>query len=231
MRRWVLSLALATSAATPAVADLAVMASGAVMKVDAYSVAEDRVRFVLPSGGELVVPLGRVERIVDDEIEPEPPAPPTLPPLFRIAFAEGDPVPAVPYGDLIHAAARRHGLNPELVAALIRAESAYDARAVSKKGARGLMQLMPATADRFGVATRELFEPERNIEAGTRYLGVLAKRFDGALDLMLAAYNAGEGAVGRYGGVPPYRETRGYLARIRRFLGIDAEPVVVASAS
>ena len=84
-----------------------------------------------------------------------------------------------------------------------------------------MLQLMPATAERFGVATEELFNPERNIEAASRYLVFLRREFNDELPLVLAAYNAGEGAVRRHGGIPPYKETRNYVAKILRYLGLD----------
>lgn len=93
---------------------------------------------------------------------------------------------------------------------------------MSVKGVRGLMQLMPATARRFGLDEGEIFEPERKLDAGSRYLSWLVERFDGDLPSVLAAFNAGEGTVGRYQGVPPYRETREYLRRIYSSLGLPA---------
>lgn len=217
--------------APAAEAEIAVMANGAILKIDSYDVQGERIHLTLRGGGEMTIPLLRVERIVDDEIEPEvPDAAPARADTVRLVWHPHDPVPEVPYGAEIHRAAATAGLNPAVVAALIRAESAYDHRAVSRKGARGLMQLMPATAERFGVGSHELFDPARNLAAGTAYLARLVERYDGALDLVLAGYNAGEGAVARYQGVPPYRETLGYIARIRRFLGIDQAPATVASA-
>lgn len=124
--------------------------------------------------------------------------------------------PPAPYDDLIRAAAIRHGLAPELVEAVVRAESNFDARATSKKGARGLMQLMPATAAQLGV--RDVFDVRQNIEGGVRHLRYLLDRYKGNLTLALAAYNAGVDAVARHGGVPPYAETRAYVARILRLL-------------
>jgi soluble lytic murein transglycosylase-like protein len=138
------------------------------------------------------------------------------------AFSERNRVPATPYGDEIFAAARRHSLNPALVAALVRTESAFDSAAVSPKGARGLMQLMPATARRFGLGGDEIFDPVQNLDAGSRYLRWLLDRFDGDVVRALAAYNAGEGTVDRYGGVPPFRETRDYVRRIVSQLGLTA---------
>jgi hypothetical protein len=124
--------------------------------------------------------------------------------------------PPAPYDNLIRAAATRYGLAPELVEAVVRAESNFDSHAVSKKGARGLMQLMPTTAAQLGV--RDVFDVRQNIEGGVRHLRHLMDRYDGNLTLALAAYNAGVDAVTRHGGVPPYEETRAYVARILRLL-------------
>ena len=113
----------------------------------------------------------------------------------------------------IHDAARAHGVDPRLVAAVARRESAFNARAMSHKGACGVMQLMPATAQYLGV--RNVFDARENIFGGTRYLRTLLDTFNGDLDLALAAYNAGPGAVEKHRGVPPYRETRAYVAAVR----------------
>jgi soluble lytic murein transglycosylase-like protein len=113
----------------------------------------------------------------------------------------------------VQEAARTHGVDPRLVAAVARRESAWNARAVSPVGACGVMQLMPATAAYLGV--RDVFDPRENILGGTRYLRTLLDTFDGDLDLALAAYNAGPGAVEKYRGVPPYRETQAYVAAVR----------------
>jgi soluble lytic murein transglycosylase-like protein len=118
----------------------------------------------------------------------------------------------VPYQREISDAALREGIDAKLVEAVIAAESDFDPRALSKKGAQGLMQLMPDTADRFGVAN--VWDPQQNIDGGTAYLGWLIDQFNGDLDNVLAAYNAGEGAVTRHGGMPPYAETREYVDRV-----------------
>ncbi len=123
---------------------------------------------------------------------------------------------APPYRDLIRAVAARHGLAPELVESVIRVESNFEVRAVSPKGARGLMQLMPATAAKLGV--RNVFDGRENIEGGVRHLRHLVDRYGGNLALALAAYNAGAEAVGRYGGIPPYPETQAYVARVLRLV-------------
>ncbi len=114
--------------------------------------------------------------------------------------------------DLVRQVSVEHGLDPKLVDALVRVESGYDPSAVSRKGAMGLMQLMPATASRLGVA--DPFDPEQNIRGGVREFARLVTAYRGNLQLALAAYNAGEGAVSRYRGVPPYKETRNYVSRI-----------------
>ncbi|WP_242519128.1 lytic transglycosylase domain-containing protein [Halochromatium roseum] len=122
------------------------------------------------------------------------------------------------YAALIEAEARRQGVDPELVHAVIRAESSYRPRAQSPAGARGLMQLMPATASRFGVT--DCWSPAQNIRGGVSYLRFLIERFEGELSLVLAAYNAGEGAVAKHGNrIPPYRETRQYVRRVLGYLG------------
>jgi soluble lytic murein transglycosylase-like protein len=118
--------------------------------------------------------------------------------------------------------ARQNQLSPRLVHSVIQAESNYDPNAVSPKGAQGLMQLIPATARRFGVAN--VFDPADNIQGGARYLKHLLELYKGDEALALAAYNAGEGAVSRYGGVPPFPETQGYVAKVRRRLAGDTEP-------
>ena len=119
---------------------------------------------------------------------------------------------AASYAQAINKYASAHGVSPKLVSAVMRVESCYDRRAVSRSGARGLMQLMPATAKELGV--RDSFDPEQNIEGGIRYLGMMLKRFNHNLRLGLAAYNAGPEAVAEYKDVPPYPETVSYVSRI-----------------
>jgi soluble lytic murein transglycosylase-like protein len=115
------------------------------------------------------------------------------------------------YDHLINQAASNHSLDPRLVKAVALVESGFNPAAVSPKGARGLMQLMPATARGQGVSN--VHDPAQNIAGGTRYLSHLLNLFDGNLEKSLAAYNAGEGAVARYGGIPPYVETRDYVRK------------------
>jgi soluble lytic murein transglycosylase-like protein len=132
-------------------------------------------------------------------------------------FNSSAPVPAVlpPHlAAIVADAARTHSVDPRLVAAVVRQESAGRAEAVSPVGAQGLMQLMPATAKFLGVTNS--FDARQNVFAGTKYLRMLLDTFQGDLDLALAAYNAGPGAVQKYRGIPPYRETQNYVAKIRR---------------
>ena len=204
-------------------AELVILRSGDVLKVKDFRVMGNDVRLSLPSGGSITLPLLRVERIIDDEIssEPELIPEPEPPPLVR--YEPSHQVPATPYGELIHATALRHGLNPNLVAAMVRHESGFDPQALSPRGARGLLQVMPATAERFGISQNDLLDPELNLEAGARYLSWLVNHFDSDLARVLAAFNAGEGTVARYNGVPPYRETREYVRRIYFELGIEQD--------
>jgi soluble lytic murein transglycosylase-like protein len=117
----------------------------------------------------------------------------------------------------IQDASVRHGVSRELIRAVIQVESGFDRFAVSASGARGLMQLMPRTARRFGVVDR--FDARQNIFGGTRYLRALLDRYEGDVSLTAAAYNAGESAVARYDGIPPFKETRDYVREVNALLG------------
>ena len=119
---------------------------------------------------------------------------------------------AVPFGDLIHEKAQKYDVDPALVAAVMETESRFKSGARSHVGAKGLMQLMPRTGRWMGASN--LYDPEQNVEAGTKYLRYLNQRFDGNLKKTIAAYNAGEGNVRRYDGVPPFRETRSYVKKV-----------------
>jgi soluble lytic murein transglycosylase-like protein len=139
----------------------------------------------------------------------------------------GEPAPGL-YAELIRQAAKKFDVDPGLVRAVIAAESNFDPRAVSPRGARGLMQLMPATATRFGVT--DVFDPGQNIAGGVRYLRYLLDLFEGNLVLALAAYNAGEGVVQSSGGVPNFRETREYVDRVLARYGQAAKAERVSPA-
>ena len=126
-----------------------------------------------------------------------------------------DPIPTMEYGDVIRTLSQKHDMDWKLVAAVVRAESNFNPRAVSRKGAQGLMQLMPDTARRYSVS--DPYDPIQNIEAGIRHLKMLVSRYPGKLELVLAAYNSGEKNVDRYRGIPPFAETRTYVRKVLQY--------------
>ena len=125
---------------------------------------------------------------------------------------------------IIYHAGEKAGVDPRFIHAVIKQESRYNPKAVSHVGAQGLMQMMPATAKRFGL--KDPFDPAANVEAGTKYLKFLLKRFNGDVSLALAGYNAGEGSVDKYNGVPPYGETQNYVKKIQATYGKTYHPVL-----
>ena len=181
------------------------------------------IRLFLSTQASDFIDLSR-QSIVSIETLPDPPQPPVTP----VAVAAA-PVPNVP--ELITAAGTRHHIDADLLASVIKAESGFHSNAVSRTGARGLMQLMPGTAQQLGV--NDAFRPDQNIAGGTTYLDQLLDRYDPLNDthglaLALAAYNAGPAAVDRYHGIPPYSETRAYVVRVmnefkRRKLALEHE--------
>lgn len=197
--------------ATPARADLVFFQTGRAMSVAGYRIEGPTVVLRLRAGGEVVCDASVIQRIEPDEVPYPASAVATVDPLV------GGPVP-MPYAEIIDAVSARHGVDPVLVRAVVEVESAFEPRARSAKGALGLMQLMPPTARRYAV--QNPFDPHANLDAGVRHLRSLLDRFE--LSLALAAYNAGEAAVQRFGGIPPYPETRRYVARI---LGLVAHAV------
>ena len=135
------------------------------------------------------------------------------------------------YKSLVDKHAALQGLDVNLVWAVMYAESRGNRTAISPKNARGLMQVIPPTAARMGVNPKHLYDPEQNIIAGTRYLRFLSNRFKGNFDHIVAAYNAGEGAVDKYRGIPPYRETRNYVVQVRnRYASLSGNPAYVSAA-
>jgi soluble lytic murein transglycosylase len=158
------------------------------------------------------------------------PTQPYFRPLAGFGLPQGVNLVQGQYADLIDQIATEEGINPDLIRAIIKAESNFDPNAVSRKGARGLMQLMPGTAGRYAVT--DAFDPEGNIRGGARYLRFLNDLFPGHLALALAAYNAGENVVLRYNGIPPYPETRRYINRVLRFYGrADASAPAAANGA
>jgi soluble lytic murein transglycosylase-like protein len=194
--------------ALPARAELVFFSSGRNLSVKAHRMEGESLVLELRGGGEIVCAPAIVARIEPDEVPYPEPAPPVMArPMNEVAAAEQAPRP---FADLIDRAAAAQGVDVRLVRAVIQVESAYQPRARSPKGAMGLMQLMPATARQYSVV--DPYDPRANVEAGIRHLKSLLDRFPTAL--ALAAYNAGEAAVTRFGGVPPFRETRDYVSRI-----------------
>jgi len=233
MGRLALIAVLVLAAAAPALAELVIFQEGRVVKAASYRVVGEELEIGLPGGGSYLVDLSRVERIVDDEV-----AVPDVtvqagngePVAYDLSYREDrKPLFNTPYDKVIAAEAKHYGVDASLVSALIRAESNYQPRAVSRKGARGLMQLMPATANRLSLS--HPFDPVANVRAGVRYLKELLDRFDHHPELVLAAYNAGENAVETYGGIPPYRETVGYVKRILSWWTPALAAAVAASPS
>jgi len=136
----------------------------------------------------------------------------TAQPVAAVTTIPLKPVAPAELDTLVQKSAEKHHVDPDLVRAVIATESNWNASAVSRKGALGLMQLIPGTAQRLGVGNA--FDPAQNVDAGVRYLGMLIERYNGDLSKALAAYNAGPGAVDRFGGVPNFRETRSYVQKV-----------------
>ncbi|MEO5896380.1 MAG: lytic transglycosylase domain-containing protein [Vicinamibacterales bacterium] len=205
--------------AVPASAEIVVLTSGRTISVKAHRVDGDLIVLTLRSGGDVTCDKSLIEKILPDEVPyPEPKAADAL----SQAIGQNDVVnPALleqtPYGEIIASMSEAHGVDPMLVRALIQVESNYRPKAKSNKGAMGLMQLMPATAREYKL--RNPYDPTANIGAGVKHLKSLIDRM-GAIELALAAYNAGEGAVKKFNGIPPYRETRNYVSRILAIAGI-----------
>jgi soluble lytic murein transglycosylase-like protein len=202
------TLAILVSATSPAAATEAlVFDDGRELAVEAWEVRGEFLHVTLVGGGRMALPREGIEavRTLPAPSAPEPSASEESPEdTWRDWAGE--------FAELVDGAASRHRVDPVLLVAMMRIESNFDPFAVSPKGACGLMQLIPATAERFGVA--DVFDPAQNIDGGARYLRWLLERFEGDTNLALAAYNAGENAVDRYGGVPPYRETRNYVRKV-----------------
>ena len=212
--RWGLILCtvfLSITAAAPARAELVFFQSGRAMSVRAIRSDGDELILQLRSGGDIHCDKNLIVKVEPDEVEYPEDVLQALP--FARTVIEPPSIPEQ-FRDLVTQTAARHGVDARVVNALIQVESAYHSRAVSPKGARGLMQLMPATGRQYGAL--DLFDPKVNLEAGIQHLKRLLTRYD--LPMALAAYNAGEAAVNRFGGIPPFRETQDYVTRILRLL-------------
>jgi len=198
--------------ATPARAELVFFSTGRSLSVKAHRLEGSSLVLTLRGGGEILCEPSVIARIEPDEVPYPEPEPVRLEPAAATDDSRRIPLQRdhQRYADIIDKVSAEQGVDAKLVRALIQVESGYQRRARSPRGAMGLMQLMPATARRYAVA--DPYDPTSNIEAGTTHLKSLLERFP--LSLALAAYNAGEAAVQRFGGVPPYPETRDYVSRI-----------------
>jgi hypothetical protein len=212
-----LVMALAPSVAS---AEIVTLKGGRVMSVASVTFDGDTATLTLRGGGEIGMPRAFVESVVPDEVPYEPPEPPVSSVKSVVAVAPESSSLTTRDGliGLVDRLAKQHGVSPKLAHALIQVESNYEPRAVSAKGAMGLMQLMPATARQYGVENP--FDPIQNLAAGMQHLrGLLDRYGKGRESLALAAYNAGEATVSRYGGIPPFRETQNYVRRILSLTG------------
>jgi hypothetical protein len=222
-----LGLVAGLAVTAPAAADLVVLSSGRVMSASSVVLTAETATIRLRGGGEVTCDRALVLRVDPDEtpwIDPvAEPGPARVADADQTSATPAKPVPVraveIPdaYRGLITRLAEAHGVDARLIHAVISVESAYQPRARSPKGARGLMQLMPGTARQYGV--RNAYQASANLDAGVRHLKTLLDRF--AVREALAAYNAGEAAVRRFGGVPPFRETRAYVERVLSLAGLD----------
>jgi soluble lytic murein transglycosylase-like protein len=200
---------LAALAPSSRAAESITLRNGFEMRCDHHAQIEGRVRLFLSAseGNYIEFPpdeVTAVEFVPDPPATPAPAAIPTANPGAKLSPAD--------LAEMLAKAGDEHNLDVDLLASLVKAESGGNARAVSRTGARGLMQLMPSTAAGLGVA--DSFEPRQNVRGGSAYLDALLTRYHDNMALALAAYNAGPAAVDRYHGIPPYHETQAYVARV-----------------
>jgi hypothetical protein len=236
MRRvfFIAILGMAALAPVAQAAERVALRNGFELDCDHHAAVQGRVRLYLSPGED-----NYIERLSEDivsvEMVPDPPAPRELKAATHTAQSKAGTVvklSPVDLGEMLTKAGHAHNLDVDLLASLVKAESGGNARAVSPAGARGLMQLMPGTAKGLGV--EDSFQPDENVRGGSTYLDALLTRYHDNIALALAAYNAGPEAVDKYHGIPPYRETQAYVARVihefnRRVLAREAEAKRVAA--
>ena len=198
----------------------ATLANGFAMECDHHDLVGGRLRLYLAAGEDSYIEM-RPSEVTSFATMPDPPREPPVAAAGTAALNPAD------LHEMLAVAGEAHNLDVDLLASVVKAESAGNTRAVSRAGAAGLMQLMPATASDLGVTDR--FRPDENVRGGSQYLDAMLKRYHENLSLALAAYNAGPAAVDRYHGMPPYPATRAYVARVihefnRRVRARDARP-------
>ena len=206
-------------------AELALLHNGFEQPCHHHAVVDGHLRLYLSPGEGSFIDYAQddVERF---EQLPDPPAVPVDTNLAVVPSAANAPLTQADLGEILTTAGKTHNLDADLLASVVKAESGGNTHAVSRAGARGLMQLMPSTAATLGVA--DSFQPEQNVRGGSAYLDALLDRYHDNLALALAAYNAGPAAVDKYHGIPPYAETRAYVARVihefnRRVMAREAQ--------
>lgn len=231
--------ALAAFAPSALAAERITLRNGYDMLCNHHREIEGHTRVYLNSGEDSYIEF-RTEEIAEVEFAPDPPAPPPTAPKPVLNATPGAAAPRrqetklseADLHEMLAQAGHEHNLDVDLLASLIKAESNGNAGAVSSAGAQGLMQLMPGTARDLGV--QDSFKPEQNVRGGSAYLDSLLTRYHDNLSMALAAYNAGPAAVDKYHGIPPYRETRAYVARVihefnRRVRVREAQPKQAAA--
>ena len=198
LTRILLSCAFVFAAAPALRAEYVALRSGQRLHVTGYQLLGEKYRLQV-AGGVVEVPAGDVVSIDAEDVFASQPAP---------------VVATAPYLEIVKAAAARYSVDADLISSVIAAESNFDSKAISRRNARGLMQLLPETAAHYGA--QNIFDPKENIDAGTHYLRDLLERYNNDLALALAAYNAGPERVQQFGRVPPYAETVSYVRRVKR---------------
>lgn len=196
--------------AVPADAEIVYLTSGKTLSIKGHRFDGEILVLTLRGGGDVNIDKSLIEKILPDEVPYPEPDVTVEDQVGTTGQVEN------PYGELIASMSEAHGVDPNLVRALIQVESNYRPKAKSPRGAMGLMQLMPSTAREYNV--RNPYDPKSNVSAGVKHLKSLIDRW--GVELALAAYNAGEGAVKKFNGVPPYRETRNYVSRILSLAGV-----------
>jgi soluble lytic murein transglycosylase-like protein len=203
---WAAAVVVAGLAQVARAAEIVTLTNGYAMRCDHHAQVEDRVRLYTSAGEDSYIEFPSQDIAgVEQTADPAPAA-------AKPAAAADAPLTAGDLNEMLTAAGKTHNIDVDLLASVVKAESDGNARARSRAGAQGLMQLMPETATELGV--RDSFQPDQNVRGGSAYLDALLTRYRDNMALALAAYNAGPAAVDKYHGIPPYHETRAYVARV-----------------